>query len=246
MLQRFLTNLLFHYCYTLIMSDELTIIKERVVRLRRIHLKAIASFNAFEQLKEFRAPNLIGKELAKKHAEAIGTYKGFFNTAENALNTELHIAVAKLFDSHKDALHIEKLVNYAEQNQQKISAIQINSLDENSEFATELARVYEGLNKDDLLEIKSDLNTAKDKIARLKLVRDKQVTHEDIGKQKIEYLTYQEFHELIELSEKIINLISEKIYSDVAYFVPYKEQVVEDTKSLLRLVAKSEGVESVE
>lgn len=33
-----------------------------------MHLKAVASFNAFEQIQEYRAPNLLGKELAHKHA----------------------------------------------------------------------------------------------------------------------------------------------------------------------------------
>lgn len=225
------------------MSKEFLILKERVERLRRIHLKAVAAFNAFEQLQEFRAPNLIGQELAHKHAQAMGAYKGFFNTAENALNTELHIAVAKLFDSHKDALHIEKLISYAEQNQTTISTKQQTDLDESSDYSSELARVYEGLSKADLLGVKRDLEAANDKIARLKIVRDKEVAHVDIKKQeKIEYLTYQEFAELIDLSEKMLNLVSKKLYGDVAWFEPYREQVIEDSKSLLRLVAKSEGI----
>lgn len=225
------------------MSDEFSVLKERVERLRRIHLKAIGSFNAFEQLQEFRAPNLIGKELAQKHAEALGTYKGFFNIAENALNTELHIAVAKLFDSHKDALHIEKLVNYAEQNQSTITASQQANLDEDKEYSSELAKVYEGLSREDLLTIKNELEAAKDKIARLKDVRDKEVAHVDIKKpEQLKYLTYQEFVELIELSEKILNLVSKRLYGDVAWFEPYKEQVIEGSQSLLRLVAKSERI----
>ncbi len=227
------------------MSDEFSVLKERIERLRKIHLKAIGAFNAFEQLQEFRAPNLIGEELAHKHAQAVGVYKGFFNVAENALNTELHIAVAKLFDSHKDALHIEKLVNYAEQNQRTISARQQASLDEDAEYSSELAKVYEGLSRDDLLEIKSSLESAGDKIARLKDVRDKEVAHVDVKKQEnLKYLTYEEFAELIELSKKILNLISKKLYGDIAWFELYKEQVVEGSQLLLRLVAKSEGIDS--
>lgn len=227
------------------MSDEFTVLKERVERLRRIHLKALGSFNAFEQLQEFRAPNLIGKELAHKHAQALGVYKGFFNVAENALNTELHIAVAKLFDSHKDALHIEKLVNYAEQNQHTITASQQANLDEDKEYSSELAKMYEGLSREDLLTIKNELKAAKDKIARLKDVRDKEVAHVDIKMpEELTYLTYQEFADLIELSEKILNLASKKLYSDIAWFEPYKEQVIEGSQALLRLIAKSEGISS--
>ncbi len=224
--------------------QEFTVLKERVERLRRIHLKALASFNAYEQIQEFRAPNVVGgAELAQKHAEAIGVYKGFFNTAEHALNTELHIDVAKLFDSHKDALHIERLVNYAAQNRNKISAKGLASLGEDEESSSELASVYEGLKRNDLLSIKSDLDAAKDKIKRLKDVRDKEVAHINLKKpEELDYLSYQEFVELIELSEKILNTVSSKIYSDVVWFEPYKNQVVNDTKSLLRLVAESEGI----
>lgn len=223
------------------MSKEASVLKNRVERLRRIHLKALASFNAFEQIQEYRAPNLIGQELAHLHAQAIGAYKGFLNTAENALNTELHLAVAKLFDSHKDALHIEKLVNYAEQNQAKLTAAQQAALDD-GEASSELAKVYEGLSRDDLLQIKSDLAAAKDKIERLKTVRDKKVAHENLDEPELPYLSYQEFVELVELSEKILNLVSKRLYGDIAWFGQYKEQVVEDTKSLLRLVSKSEGI----
>lgn len=223
------------------MAEKISILQSRVERLRRLHLKAIGAFNAFEQIQEYRAPNLIGQELAHKHAQAIGSYKGFFNTAENALNTELHISVAKLFDSHKDALHIEKLVNYAEQNQSYITAAQRAALND-AEAAPEIAKIYEGLNRDELLQIKADLDDAKDKIARLKDVRDKEVAHANIAKPELTYLTYQEFVELIELSEKILNLVSRKLYGDVAWFEHYRDQVVEDTKSLLRLVGKSEGI----
>lgn len=224
-------------------GDEPSILKERVERLRRIYLKAIAAFNAFEQIQEYRASNLHGKELAHKHAQAMGVYKGFFNTAENALNTELHIALAKLFDSHKSALHIEKLVNYAEQNQTKLTATQQAELDDNASYSSELATVYAGLQRDELLEIRDELKSAEDKIARLKMVRDKEVAHINIKKpDDLKYLTYQEFVELIELSEKILNLVSKKFYGDVAWFEPYKERVVEDSKALLRLVGKSEGI----
>ena len=225
------------------MSEETTLLKERVKRLRSIHLQAVASFHAFEVIQEYRATNLHGSELAQKHAEAIGAYKGFFNTAEKALNTELHISVAKLFDSHKDALHIEKLVNYAEQNQARLTAPQRAELDDNDKYSSELAAVYEGLNRDDLLDIKCKLEAAKDKIARLKDVRDKEVAHVNIKKpEELKYLSYQEFVELIELSEKILNLVSNKIYGDIAVFDHYKDQVVEDTQSLLRLVGKAEGI----
>jgi len=225
------------------MSAELRDLESRVEKLRRIHLKALASFHIFELLKEFRAPNLIGRELAKKHAQSLGAYKGFFNIAEEALNTELHISVAKLFDSHEDALHIEKLVNYAEQNQKSLTKQQTKDLDKDKTYSNELANVYEGLSKDDLKSIKSDLDLAGDKITRLKTIRDTQVAHTDIRKKDDDTsLTFEEFKELIDLSEKIINLVSVRIYGNTAWNEFYKEQVIDDTKALLELVDGSSRV----
>lgn len=225
------------------MIEEFTILKERVERLRKIHLKAIASFHAFEVLQEYRATNIHGAELAGLRAQAVASYKGFFNTAQDALNTELHIAVAKLFDSHKDALHIDKLVNFAEANQTKITASQGAALDEDSAVTTEITRVYPGLDKNDLMGIKNDLDNAREKIARLKNVRDQEVAHINLSQPKtLSYLTYEEFVELISLSEKIVNLISKRLYGDIALFGPYIKQVVGDTQSLLNLVGKAEGI----
>jgi hypothetical protein len=69
------------------------------------------------------------------------------------------------------------------------------------------------------------------------------VAHVDIKKpEQLTYLTYQEFADLIELSEKILNLVSKRLYGDIAWFEPYKEQVIEGSQSLLRLVAESEGI----
>ena len=224
------------------MSAEFELLKERIERLRRIHLQAMSSFCIYEELQEYRAPNIQGQELAQLHAQAVGVYRGFFNIVEKALNTELHLSVAKLFDSHKDALHIERLVNYAEQNQTILTNAQKADLDEDDNYSSELATVYEGLSRSDLLEIRDKLAVAEDKINRLKIVRDKEVAHINISTPEIKYLTYEEFAELIDLSEKILNLVSRKIYGDVAWFEPYKDEVTEGTQGLLRLVEKSYGI----
>lgn len=226
-------------------EDSFKLLKERVERLRKNHLRALESFHVFEEIQEHRAPNIYGEELAKARAAAIGVYKGFFNPVQNALNTQLHISVAKLFDSHRDALHIDKLVKFAESNQTSITSLQKSELNEGNDAVEEFARTYEGLSKDELHEINVALENSNDTIERLKAVRDQEVAHINLKEpEDIEYLTYQEFADLIQLSEKILNMISRKIYGDIAWFEPYKGQVVDDTKSLLRLVDESEGIKS--
>lgn len=213
-------------------------------RLRSLHLEARSSFNIYEKLQEFRAPNVVGgNDLAHLHAQALGTYRGFFNIVEHALDTEVHIATAKLYDSHKDALHIEKLVNYATHNQKILTKPQVDDLDKSEATSNEIAKAYEGMDKTVLKQIKQGLDDMSDAIERLKTVRDKKVAHIDWNEtEEIKYLTYQEFHDLIMLSERILNTVSVKIYGDSALFDPYQEEVSIHTESLLELVAKASGI----
>src|ERR1700687_818762 len=95
------------------MTKDIEVLKERVERLRRLHLRALGALSALEEMLKFIAPNIVGDERARQNAQAIGVYKGHLNVTRNALNTELHLALAKIYDDHKDALHIVKLINYA-------------------------------------------------------------------------------------------------------------------------------------
>jgi hypothetical protein len=215
------------------MAKDLEVLKGRVERLRRLHLRALGAYYALEEMLKFIAPNIVGDERAHKNAEAIGVYKGYLNTARKALNTELHMALAKIYDDHKDALHIVKLVNYAVGNKKALTAA-----DPDAEAAEELAEVYEGLTSKEQQEIANDLQQANDKIKRLKDIRNKIVAHEDpSAPDDMPSVSFQELDELIQLHDKIINTISRKYYGNAALFDVYKDQVILDSKSLLQLVA---------
>jgi hypothetical protein len=104
------------------MTKDIEVLKERVERLRRLHLRALGALSALEEMLKFTAPNIVGDERARQNAQAMGVYKGYLNVTRNALNTELHLALAKIYDDHKDALHIVKLINYAVGNKKSLTA----------------------------------------------------------------------------------------------------------------------------
>ena len=222
------------------MSKEFSELHRRILKLRSVHLRALASFNAFEQIQIMRAPNVVGRENAARNARAMGAYKGFFNTAEKALNLEFLISLAKLFDNHKDALHIDKLVNFAEQNQRSFTAEDFAEYNEGRIYLAELKDAYEGMKREDLLEVKNELANVEEITAKLKIMRDKLLAHIELNEPVLDEITYEEIAMLINTSERILNLVSSKVNHDTAYFGAYQEQVIEDTRRLIGLVRKSE------
>ncbi|MGJ6122308.1 hypothetical protein QN239_07005 [Mycolicibacterium sp. Y3] len=220
----------------LLMTSNLDALKKRVERLRALHLKALGSYHALEEMLKFTAPNVVGQAEAHLNAQAAGRYAGFYNTALQALITESHISLAKIFDDHKDALHITKLFKYAVGNKRALIAKHEAKLVD-PEAAEELGEVYEGLSSKDQKEIESDLEQASDKIKRLKAVRDRKVAHEDLrGLDTLDSVSFADLSDLIALSEEILNTISRKFYGNAAMFSPYGDQVVEETKAFLQLL----------
>lgn len=219
------------------MTADLDVLKERVERLRKLHFGALGSYHALVQMKQFLAPNIVGEDQAPKNAEALGRYKGYFSVASRALATDMYISIGKIYDTHKDALHIVRLVNYAASNNRALTAADKKPLDD-PDAATELSDVYEGLTAEEREDISKDLAAADDKIKRLKTIRDKIIAHEDLkGRDGIEDLSYDELSDLLKLSEKILNTISCKYYRNTVLFSFYRDDVIGDSQNLFRLIA---------
>jgi hypothetical protein len=217
-------------------TSDLDVLKKRVERLRALHLKALGSYHALDEMLKFTAPNVVGQTEAHLNAQAAGRYAGFYNTAHQALITEAHISLAKIFDDHKDALHITKIFKYAVGNKKGLISKHEAEL-EDPQAAEELGEVYEGLSSKDQGEIESDLKQADDKIKRLKAIRDRKVAHEDLrGLDSLDSVSFQDLSDLIALSEKTLNTISRTFYGNAAMFAPYRDQVVEETRAMLQLL----------
>ncbi|MES2876477.1 MAG: hypothetical protein V4678_03325 [Patescibacteria group bacterium] len=208
-------------------------LKERINRLKTLHLQARSAFILNEKMKGYRAPNLLGIELARKHSEDLGAYKGFINIAEKAINTELHITLAKLFDNHNLALHIDVLVRLAKEGQQDLGDAEISD--------EEVDELYRGLTQDEWAEMDLLIEAQRSQIERLKRIRNTEVAHIDlVTPVDNEYLTYQEMSDLIDLSGEILNRLSIKFLGVGMWDEMYFEEVTRDTERLLELISLSE------
>lgn len=150
------------------MSKEFSELKRRLDILTNLHLRALGAFNAYETILKLLAPNVVGEVEAKGYQAAMNRYKGFFNTAKRAYEYEMLMTLARIFVAHKDALYLERLINYAEQNRKKLSVDDFKEYHEDNTYLNELAASYEGLNNDDLKAIRQDLEKMRDPIERLK------------------------------------------------------------------------------
>lgn len=238
------------------MSKQLGTVIKKVTGLRTELFRAHSSFRAFEVIQEMRAPNIIGKTDAARNAKAIGDYKGFLNIAEHSLNTEFMVALAKLYDGHRQATSIPRLINYIRSN---INNLSIDDFAKHFKDSPDLKyRIsdYVGVKESDLRIAEGLISGLSPSIEKLKILRVKRIAHLEVkspeeivqeteprevmpNESKIENLTYGEITELIEMADQILNKLSSLIYKDVAWFEPLKETVTQDSEQLVKLLRET-------
>lgn len=217
------------------MSHEFSLLYKRLESLRRLHFTAVTSFSAFEAIQKLRAPNILGLDEAKANVAAIGRYKGLFNIAEKSAYLNTLMCLSKIFVGYTDSLYLGKLVNFAEQNRKKLTAVDFKEFHADKQFVDELAAEYEGLNKEDLKLIRNKLNSAKDVIERLKTIRDQQLAHTNLKEPDDVTITFQEIADLLDISEDVLNVLSSRFFKDIAIFDVGRDQVETDVVGLVHL-----------
>jgi hypothetical protein len=237
------------------MSKQFAATVKKIEGLRTELFRAHSSFRAFEVIQEMRAPNIIGKTEASRNAKAMGDFKGFFNTAEHALNAEFLVSLAKLYDEHPNGTSLPKLLKYIRGNVKYLKLQDFLEHNKGRSDLTDRRQDYKGITLHDIEELEGALEKLSPQIRKLKIVRDKKVAHlemknlEDLqveetpkdlrtSRTKIEDLTYDEIDNLIKAADKILNSISSQINRDIAEFGPLKQTVTQDSQRLIREVRK--------
>lgn len=235
------------------MSKQFGAALEKIKGLRTELFRAHSSFRAFEVIQEMRAPNIIGDAEASRNAKAMGSFKGFFNVTEHALNTEFLVAMAKLYDDHKGGTSIPKLIDYIRGN---IKNFKLKDFVEHNKERADIEdrRLdYKEVTLGGLAEIEDELNELSVEIGKLKVLRDKRIAHLEmknleelqneeepkdleLSQTKFNDLTYEEIATLITTADLLLNKISSLINKDVAYFEPLKETVTEDSEHIINVV----------
>ncbi|HBK33979.1 TPA: hypothetical protein DEP34_02065 [Candidatus Uhrbacteria bacterium] len=215
-------------------SAEFKTLMEYAKEMHHRYFRAISAFYAFEALKEVRAPNIVGQSDAEENAKTMARYNGLFTPAEEALRVYFFLELAKMFDSSKQALHINKILNFTASNLKKLTVDAFKEYNQSQPraFLETLVNEYKGMDHEELVVIKEMLNKHETVLEKLETYRDKWLAHDDKKKPKLPSITGEEIKALFEVLAKMLNTITGRLNSESWTY----SHVEGDVKHHIRLV----------
>ncbi len=224
------------------MSQEFNTTISYIKNIKERYFKALSAFHIFETFIELVDPNIIGQEISEKNKKIIEKdFGSFFLPAKESLRIYFFLELAKLFDIADQSLHVTKIVNYTQSNITKLTVDDFAeySKGQDPNFIAMLVREYKGVNHDDLMAIKSDIEKNKETIKRLKDYRDKYLVHDDIKKDEID-ITGEEIRTLFSIIEKIIDIFLSKLISTSVMYDNAKIDTKDKTKMVIDYLKRFE------
>lgn len=215
-------------------SNEFKTLMEYIKEMHRTYFHALSAFYTFEALREVRAPNIIGKVDAEENAKVIGRYRNFFIPTEEALRIYFFLELAKMFDSSKQALHINKILNFTEANLKKLTVDDFREYNRNQArtFLETLVNEYRGMDHKELVDIRKMLDIHDATLKKLETYRDKWLAHNDKKKPAVPSINGEEIRALFKVLAKILNAITGRLNSESWSY----SHVEEDAKHHVQLV----------
>src|SRR3989338_9005743 len=165
-------------------SSEFKTLMEYAKEMHHRYFRANSAFYAFESLKEVRAPNIVGQSDAEENAKTMARYNGLFTPAEEALRVYFFLLISRMFDSSKQALHINKILNFTASNLKKLTVDAFREYNKSQPraFLETLVNEYKGMDHNELVSIKKMLGEHETTLKKLDKYRNKWLAHEDIKK----------------------------------------------------------------
>lgn len=210
--------------------------------MHRRYFYALSAFYAYESLREMVAPNVVGKSEAEENVKIISHFKNFFILAQEALRIYFFLELAKMFDSSKQALHINKILNFTESNLKNLTPEAIKEYNQYQDrtFLEELAKEYKGMAYADLVAIREMLDGHKTTLEKLDTYRNKWLAHDDINKPKLPAITGEEIKDLFDVLAKILNSITGQLNSESWAYSHIEDEVKHHTKLVIDYLRRFE------
>jgi len=187
-------------------SAEFKTLMEYAKEMHHRYFRAISAFYAFESLKEVRAPNIVGQSDAEENAKTMAKYNGLFTPAEEALRVYFFLELAKMFDTSKKALHINKILNFTASNLKKLTVDAFKDYNQSQPraFLETLVNEYKGMDHKELVGIRKMLNKHETTLKKLDTYRNKWLAHDDKKKPRLPSITGEEIKALFEVLAKML------------------------------------------
>lgn len=221
------------------MNNEFNTIISYIEEMKNRYFFALSAFYAYEALMEIIAPNIAGQDVAEKNVKVFNTFNNFFGPSKEALRVYFFLELAKLFDVSDQSLHITKIINYTKNNIDKLTVSDFVEYNQNRNIIDSLIKSYKGINHDDLLIIKSEIEKYKNIIKKVKTYRDQYLAHDDIKKIKVD-ITGEEIKILFSVIEKILNMFSSKLISATSMYDQVEERAKDETKRIFDYLKRFE------
>jgi len=216
-------------------TTEFKALMEYAKAMHRRYFHALSAFYAYEALCELAAPNVVGESEAHKNVKVMGSFKNFFLPAKEALRIYFFLELAKMFDSSKQALHINKILNFTESNLKNLTVEAFKEYNQNQErtFLEELAKEYKGMAYADLVTIREMLDKYKTILEKLDTYRNKWLAHDDIKKPELPAISGKEIKDLFEVLAKMLNSVTGQLNSESWMYSHVEDEVKHHTKLVI-------------
>ncbi|WKZ29357.1 MAG: hypothetical protein QY323_01345 [Patescibacteria group bacterium] len=203
--------------------------------MHRRYYHALSFFYLFDALREARAPNVLGQEEAEANVKTMSGYRHFFILAEKAFRTNCLLELAKMFDTSKQALSINKVLGFTEGNMKNLTVEAFEEYNQNRsrEFLDELVVKYKAMNYGELVDIKKMLDRHADTLARLETYRDKWLAHDDVEKPQPPELTVDEIRDLLDVLARVLNAITGRLNSETWTYSHVEAEAKGDVRTVI-------------
>lgn len=197
------------------------------------YFRAFSAFHVFETLEEALAINVVGEEKAEQNLKVINMFSGFFQISKEALRVYFFLELAKLFDSSKQSLQINKIIDTTNSNISKLTVNDFVDYNKDRKLLKELTEVYKGISHENLREIKDILDKEQPIIDKLIVYRKKWLAHDDVNKPEVPIITRVELKSLFDSFGKVINIYGSNMNHESTIWYPTKDKSKYDTQHVL-------------
>lgn len=184
---------------------------ELIETMHHRYHKAYSAFWAYDSLNEILASNVVGESKADQNARILNRYGDYIQISKESLRVYFFLELAKLYDTSKESLHIEKIINYTESNLKSLTIDEFVEHNQSRILLEELIENYRGIQPSDITKVRKMMENNNDSINKLSIYRDKWIAHDDIRKPTLPTLNKNEIIRLFDTLKQILNTISGKL-----------------------------------
>lgn len=222
------------------MSKEFSVFVKYLKKLKERYFFTLSAFFVYEGLRELSADNIVGEKEADRNVKTMNRFNEFFGSSKEALRVYFLLELAKLFDSSNQALHVDKIVNFAQSNIKKFSVSDFVEFNQDNKFIKELVANYNGISNKDLQRLRLLISSQKDTIDNLKIYRDKYLAHDDLVKVNVDNLNPEKIKNLFSIIEEILNLFSSKLDDSITKYDHIENICKDKTKMVVEYLERFE------